>query len=96
VNMSAWSSLETLRDFVYKTEHRPVMARRRQWFERPEGAYQALWWAPAGYWPSPEEGLARLSHLDRFGPGPLAFTFNKHFPPPARILPDEAPEAACA
>jgi hypothetical protein len=29
------------------------------------------------------EGLAKLWHLDRFGPTPLAFTFKQRFPPEA-------------
>ncbi|HVZ01853.1 MAG TPA: DUF3291 domain-containing protein, partial [Dongiaceae bacterium] len=59
VNMSVWSSVESLFDFVYKTAHRLVMARRREWFEKPAQQYQVLWWIPAGHKPSVEEGLAR-------------------------------------
>jgi hypothetical protein len=83
VNMSAWSGREALFDYVYRSGHRPVMARRREWFEPHQGAYQALWWVPLGNWPSPAEGLARLDHLERLGPTPAAFTFKAHFPPPA-------------
>ena len=49
VNMSVWASAEALYDYVYKTAHRYVMADRRQWFEKPQGAYQALWWVAAGH-----------------------------------------------
>lgn len=83
VNMSVWSSIEALRDFVYKTAHRDVMIRRREWFERPDGAYQALWWVPAGHLPTPEEGLARLAVLRELGPCERAFSFRQHYPPPA-------------
>ena len=44
VNMSVWQSVEALFDFAYKSAHRHVVADRRQWFSRPDGAYQALWW----------------------------------------------------
>ena len=47
---------ESLFDFVYRTSHRLVMAKRREWFARPEGAYQVLWWIPAGSIPTPQEG----------------------------------------
>ena len=46
INMSAWTDADTLFDFVYRSAHTPVMAKRRLWFERFEGAYQALWWVP--------------------------------------------------
>ncbi len=82
VNMSLWESLESLSDFVYKTVHRDVMIRRSEWFERPSGAYQALWWIEAGRIPSVEEGLERLALLDEQGPSPQAFSFAKSFPPP--------------
>jgi len=94
VNMSVWTNRETLHDFVYRSDHRAVMARRRQWFERPSGAYQALWWVSAGDWPTPEEGLGRLGYLDRFGPTPHAFTFKSCFPPPGCGL--AAMEASCS
>jgi hypothetical protein len=82
VNMSVWESIEALADYVYKTAHRDVMIRRREWFERPDGAYQALWWVPASHHPTPEEGLERLAELNRHGPTAHAFTFQKTFPPP--------------
>jgi hypothetical protein len=82
VNMSVWRSVEALFDFVYKSSHRLVMAKRRQWFEPPARSYQALWWVPAGGFPSAQEGLERLRHLDAQGPTPLAFTFKRKFPPP--------------
>lgn len=84
VNMSVWRDVESLFDFAYKSAHRLVMVRRREWFEKPEGAYQALWWVPADHLPSAEQGLARLQRLNSNGPGPQAFTFKSKFPPPDR------------
>jgi len=40
--MSVWQSAEALFDFAYKSAHRMVMAKRRQWFVPPAGAYQVL------------------------------------------------------
>jgi hypothetical protein len=82
INMSVWQSVEALFDFVYKSSHRLVMAKRREWFERPVGAYQALWWVEAAKFPSAEDGLARLALLERKGPTAVAFTFKSKFPPP--------------
>ncbi|MGI9334090.1 MAG: DUF3291 domain-containing protein, partial [Gammaproteobacteria bacterium] len=82
VNMSVWTSVEALFEFVYKTAHRPVMIDRRKWFQKPDGAYQALWWVAAGHLPAVEEGLARLELLNSIGPSPRAFSFNSKYPPP--------------
>ena len=97
VNMSVWTDAESLFDFVYRSAHTPVMARRRDWFDRLEGVYQALWWLPAGAVPSLEDGLARLWRIDRYGPSPQAFTFKTRFAPPDRAGPpiDMQPDPWC-
>lgn len=82
LNMSVWEDAEALFDFVYRSAHTPVMARRRQWIQRWEGPYQALWWIPAGAIPAIDDALARLWLLERYGPSPRAFTFKTHFPAP--------------
>lgn len=82
VNMSVWARVEDLFEFVYRTAHREVMIKRREWFQRPKGAYQVLWWVPAGHLPTAEEGLARLELLNRDGPGADAFTFKSQYPAP--------------
>ena len=82
VNMSVWESVEALFDFAYKSAHRKVMSDRRQWFERPDGAYQVLWWVQAGNLPTVDDGMARLRLLDELGPTPSAFTFKAKYPPP--------------
>jgi hypothetical protein len=84
VNMSLWESVEALFDFVYRSAHAPVMARRRQWFARPREAFTVLWWVKAGYIPSVEDARSRLDILKRKGPSPVAFTFKTRFPPPER------------
>ena len=89
-NMSVWESVEALFDYVYKSDHRAIMVRRREWFERPTHAFQVLWWVPAGHAPTVQEGLAKLAVLDRLGPTPSAFTFKSRFPAPD--LPDAAPD----
>lgn len=81
LNMSVWDSVETLGGFVYRTAHRDIMRRRREWFEAME-VYMALWWIPAGHTPSPAEGRSRLETLIADGPSPAAFTFRTPFPRP--------------
>jgi hypothetical protein len=80
VNMSVWETVEALFDYVYRSDHCSIMVGRRQWFAKPEGPYQVLWWVEEGVLPTVEEGLARLDHLTRHGPTPSAFTFKTVFP----------------
>jgi len=82
INMSVWRDVEALFDFVYKSDHRLVMAKRRQWFGPPVSLYLVLWWIEAGAVPAVEEALARLRHLEEHGPTPHAFGFRQKFPPP--------------
>lgn len=82
INMSVWEDAESLFEFVYRSGHTPVMGKRRDWFERFDGAYMALWWVAAGTVPTISDGLSRLWHLDRFGPTLHAFTFKAQFPAP--------------
>ncbi len=97
VNMSLWSNAEALFDFVYQSAHTLEMARRREYFERFEGAYQALWWVAAGHVPNVDEGLSRLWRLDRYGPTCDAFTFKVRFPAPGLPGPpkDMKPDPWC-
>jgi hypothetical protein len=89
VNMSMWASLEALADFVYGDEHRAIMVQRRQWFEKFESVYLALWWVPAGHRPSIDEAKERLARLEANGPTPEAFTFRRPFPAPDTADPVE-------
>ena len=93
VNMSVWEDLETLREYVYRSAHVEVMRRRREWFERFDGVYMAMWWVPRGHLPTVAEAKERVEHLRRHGPTEHAFTFKAPFPAPdAPQEPAEAPE----
>src|SRR5258708_487401 len=77
VNMSVWASLADFSAFAYASngQHHRVMQQRRQWFERFDGPYTALWWVPAGHIPSVEEAKERLDYLRTHGESPYAFSF---------------------
>ncbi|MFD0690357.1 DUF3291 domain-containing protein [Actinomadura fibrosa] len=79
VNFSVWETSEALWDFVYRSGHLETMRRRREWFQRHVEAHLALWWIPAGYVPTVDEGLARVALLRAQGPSPRAFTFNSSY-----------------
>ena len=97
LNMSVWTGPEPLFDFVYRSAHTPEMGRRREYFERFEGAYMALWWIAAGTIPTINDGLSRLWYLDRYGPSRHAFTFKARFPQPDQAAPpvDMEPDPWC-
>lgn len=89
VNLSVWTDLDALADYVYRSDHTAFLRRRREWFTKPDGPILVLWWVPAGHVPSVEEALERLEELRRSGPTPTAFTFRHPFPPEG-IAPDVA------
>jgi len=82
MNMSVWESVAALGAFVYSDEHKTVMRRRREWFEKIDEAYLALWWIPRGTIPTVAEAEDRVRHLRAHGPTPAAFSLRTHFPPP--------------
>lgn len=86
VNLSVWACLDDLFAFVYKSQHQDVKRQRRQWFERFDGHFLALWWIPAGHIPGVEEAKERLEYLREHGETPYAFTFKKTFPAPQPII----------
>jgi hypothetical protein len=90
INVSVWTSVEHLADYVYRTVHGDFLRRRREWFERYGSVVFALWWVPAGTVPSVAEAVARIDHLDRHGPTPHAFTFRQRFAPDEQAVADDA------
>ena len=90
INMSVWSDFAALRTYVFRSEHAAVMRRRREWFERFEKVYVALWWVPAGHRPSVPEAVERLAHLEQHGPTAFAFGFSTPFGPDGLPLPRES------
>jgi Domain of unknown function (DUF3291) len=62
------------------------MRKRRQWFEKFEGMYFALWWVEAEYIPSVMEAKQRLDYLNEQGASEWAFNFKNPFPSPDQAL----------
>lgn len=81
-NLSVWTDLASLSDFVYRSEaHKNIMRRRREWFEKME-LYLVLWWVEVGHEPDVAEGKERLRLLREHGPTVNAFTFREAFSAP--------------
>ncbi len=97
INLSVWADLASLRDYVFRSDHAGFMRRRREWFERFERIYVALWWVPAGHRPPVAEAVARLAHLEQHGPTPTAFGFATAFSPDGHPIPRQtaAQDDAC-
>ncbi len=82
VNMSVWEDLDSLADFVYRSEdHLAIMRRRAEWFEKTK-VHLVLWWIEAGHLPSLDEAIDRLNTLIAGGPSENAFTFRHPHPVP--------------
>ncbi|UPR34322.1 DUF3291 domain-containing protein [Vibrio cyclitrophicus] len=79
VNMSVWDSVDSLKNFMFRTHHRDFMRRKGDWFQRlPEDTY-VLWWIEEDHIPTLEEAIERLEHLREIGDTPYAFTFKTNF-----------------
>jgi hypothetical protein len=81
INMSVWRDKDALTTFMYQGQHRELLARRREWFERTRDAMVVLWWVPAGHRPTVAEAEERLLHLRAHGPTEYAFTLRTSFTP---------------
>ena len=86
VNMSVWETVEQLRAFTHGTAHAELLRERRNWFEKFDRVFLALWWIPAGHIPSIGEGKERLASLEQHGPTAFSFTLRTSFPPDAAGL----------
>lgn len=81
VNMSTWSSIESLYNYVYTSAHLSILKRRREWFSTMQ-TYSVLWWIKSGTRPTIEEAARRLELLRAHGPHAEAFTFKRSWPAP--------------
>lgn len=79
VNMSVWENVDSLKTYVYKSNHVELVRDRDAWFSKMLEAHQVLWWIPVGHIPSVEDGKDRLRHLEVNGSTEYAFTFSKLF-----------------
>ncbi|MEZ9386751.1 DUF3291 domain-containing protein [Vibrio lentus] len=79
VNMSVWDSVDSLKNFMFRTHHRDFMRRKNEWFHRLAEDTYVLWWVEDDHIPSLDEAIERLDHLREVGDTPYAFTFKTNF-----------------
>jgi len=82
VNLSVWEDLDSLKAFVYKSDHKTVLADRAKYQAPLNGPHLVAWWVPAGYVPTVDDARAKIAHLAAHGPTADAFTFATAFPAP--------------
>ena len=85
VNLSVWETIEQLKEYVYKTAHGAVLRQKREWFEKFDQAYMAMWWVEEGHIPTIAEAKQRLEYLQKHGETAHAFTFKRIFPATASV-----------
>jgi hypothetical protein len=86
VNMSVWQSIKALFNFTYRSEHKNIFKRRKEWFSNMKEMHMACWYVPNGKYPTPQEAKDRLEYLDKYGESPYAFTLKTNFTPKQAIM----------
>lgn len=79
VNMSVWTDIDSLKEFVYKSVHVYFLRNRKKWLESASSTPMVLWWVPKGHIPTAQEGKEKLDQLEACGPTADAFTFQVAF-----------------
>lgn len=82
INISLLETIEDLESFVYKSFHTDFLRRRKEWFYLYGKAYTAMWWIPAGQFPTVQEATERLDLLQRNGASENVFDFKNKFQQP--------------
>jgi len=82
-NLTVWESIESLKEYVFKTDHATFLRKRREWFAPMDDLpVLTMWWVPAGHIPTLDEARERVEHLAANGPTSHAFSFRPTFDPP--------------
>ncbi|MDB5555340.1 MAG: hypothetical protein JWL86_5324 [Rhizobium sp.] len=89
-NLSVWTDIGSLENFVWKTVHKTFYERREQWFEVLEKQNFVMWPVEDRHEPTLAEAKERLDHLNQYGDSDQAFGWS--YAPQARLW----LEARCA
>ena len=82
INLSVWDSVESLFDYVYRSQHLEFWKRRHEWFATDARPQTVMWWIPIGTRPTVFDAAERLAQLRAHGPTAEAFTFKHRVPAP--------------
>lgn len=78
-NLTVWQDVESLKSFLFKTDHAHFLKRKKEWFKPVKQATYVLWWIPAGQIPTLFEAKEKLTYLRAHGETVNAFSFKKLF-----------------
>ena len=81
-NLTVWEDLESLWNFVYKTDHVAYLRRRAEWFRHSDKPLTVAWWTPAGTLPTIHEACRRLEHFQDHGASDIGFGLGRTIPDP--------------
>ena len=81
VNMSVWKDQDSLKNFMFRTDHRDFLKRKKEWFDLKGEDTYVLWWVDDGVVPSVEDAVEKLIFLRENGDTARAFTFKSNFSP---------------
>ena len=84
VNMSVWQSTPQLKDYVYGSLHKDFFMRRRQWFEKFQGAHFGRWWLTVFKFPSATIVREKIEYLTIHGESPECFAFKNLYSAPTK------------
>ena len=79
LNMSVWENLDSLKEFTYRSDHREIFMKRKDWFVDLGRPGLAMWHVERGEFPTVSDAEERLDHLRDHGESPFAFTFKRPF-----------------
>ncbi len=83
-NMSAWRDVDSLREFVFQTDHRELLRRGMEW-TRPAGTISHLmWWIDDASMPTVDEAVRRFIDIFNGVPANDSFTFANLLSPPEK------------
>lgn len=74
-NLSVWTDVGSLENFVFKTVHKRFYERRSEWFEIMGSMHFVMWPVRPGHAPSLQEAWEKLNHLNAHGSSAEAFTW---------------------
>lgn len=81
LNLSVWEDVDTLKEYVYRSEHVEFFRRRAEWF-LPDAKRVALWHVVQGELPGIDDAVRRVEFQERHGTSPYSFGFGR---PPAAL-----------
>ncbi|MCO6415857.1 DUF3291 domain-containing protein [Siccirubricoccus sp. KC 17139] len=84
--LSLWRDIEAVRCFAYGGLHKAALAKRGEWFRRPEWPTYVMWWVADEETPTWAEASRKLEALHDLGPTLSAFNFKIPFDPQGRQL----------